>query len=51
MVRSQLLWQIHVAIFRFKSGDNVVNYNFYDKDDIKYFDLEKFNLLGGYKII
>lgn len=41
----------HVAIFRFKSGDNVVSYNFYDKDDIKHLGLEEFNLLGGYKII
>lgn len=41
----------HVAIFRFKSGDNVVSYKFFDKDDLKAYGLEKFNLLEGYRIV
>ena len=40
----------HVAIFRFKNGDNFVSYKFWDKDDIKAVEMEKFNLLNGYKI-
>lgn len=40
----------HVAIFRFKDGDNFVRYTFWDKDDIKDVEMEKFNLLNGYKI-
>ncbi len=40
----------HVAVFRFKDGDNFVRYTFWDKDDIKDVEMEKFNLLNGYKI-
>lgn len=40
----------HVAMFRFKDGENFVHYYFYDKNDLKSFGLEKFNLLEGYKI-
>lgn len=40
----------HVAIFRFKDGDNFVNYYFEDKDGLKALGLEEFNLLGGYRI-
>ena len=40
----------YVAIFRFKNGDNVVSYKFWNKDDIEAFRMEKFNLLGGYRI-
>lgn len=40
----------HVAIFRFKNGDNFVSYKFWNKDDIKAVEMEKFNLLNGYKI-
>lgn len=40
----------HVAIFRFKDGENFVHYYFEDKDGLKYLGLEEFNLLGGYRI-
>lgn len=40
----------HVAIFRFKSGDNIVSYNFLDKNELKACGLETFNLLEGYRI-
>lgn len=40
----------YVAIFRFKDGENFVHYYFEDKDGLKALDLEKFNLLEGYRI-
>lgn len=39
----------HVAIFRFKDGENFVHYYFYDENDLQY-NLKEFNLLQGYRI-
>lgn len=39
----------HVALFRFKNGEDFVHYYFYDEDDLQY-SLKEYNLLQGYRI-